>query len=281
MTTAPREDAQTFWENFSRGRAVLDDAQLAGLALYGNGGIYDAYRDRAERIAVSALIPNPDANWRVLDLGCGPGRWTVPFARACREVVAIDFSRAMLDHAHRRCQAANVADKVKFIERGIESLDTEALGKFDLVLVMGVLQFVPDEQLDGVVAEIAKCLTPGALLLHRETRTRSNWQKEYQVPGESVTMRSHYKTFEHYRDSFAIHCLKPLARRSVLPPNLLYSIYNRLWRNASDGSGLRTIIALHENAVDPLWRMFPRLLWHVNSRRATDMAAVLYQRRAT
>jgi hypothetical protein len=122
---------------------------------------------------------------------------------------------------------------------------------------------------------------PGGLLLHRETRTRTNWQKEYKGPDHSVTMRSHYKTFDHYRQAFAVQNLTPLSRRSVLPPNLLYSLYNRVFPDTRDGIGLRGIIALHEHAIDPVWRCFPELLWKVNSRRPTDMAAVLYQRRAT
>jgi SAM-dependent methyltransferase len=230
---------------------------------------------------VAALLPNLDPGWRVLDLGCGPGRWTLPFARACREVVAVDFSHAMLEHARRRCQAGGVGGKVRFVQSGLAELDPVALGRFDLVLLMGVLQFVPDLQLGGVLEKAAACVAPQGRALHRETRVRRNCRKEYHAQGGGLMMSSHYKTFGHYRAAFESAGLHLRGRRSILPPNLLYSIFSRIRRGPGmDGPVLKSIIGLHENFIDPLWRLFPALLWKVNSRRPTDQAAVLYQRSA-
>src|ERR1051325_5735313 len=109
---SPQENAQAYWESFAAGRQSGSEADTAGLALYGTCPIYDTYRHRAECIAVNSLLSTPSPTWRVLDIGCGPGRWTLPFAQCCASVVAVDFSENMLAHAKRRCEKAGVAQKV-------------------------------------------------------------------------------------------------------------------------------------------------------------------------
>jgi ubiquinone/menaquinone biosynthesis C-methylase UbiE len=279
MIQPPPENAQAFWEAFAAGRQSCDDAATAGLALYGTCPLYDAYRHRAECIAVGSLLPSPSPNWRVLDVGCGPGRWTVPFAKSCAEVVAVDFSENMLAHARKRCEEAGVANKVSFKQQRLEDLDADALGKpFDLVLVMGVLQFVPQAELPAAAQRLARCVAPGGLLLHRETRSPRPWEKKYSETG-GVTMKSYYKRFADYRDAFAPEGLSVRGRRSIIPPSILYSIYSRFVAPGKDPLGgwpLKALLSLHKQRIDPLWRSFPDFLWWFNSRRLTDQAAVLY-----
>src|SRR3954452_25438891 len=82
---------------------------------------------------------------RVLDAGCGPGRLTLPVARAVGptgEVVALDSQRGMLEKLERRLVAENITN-VRTLEAGLRkgALDREA---FDRIL----LAFVPGEVRD-------------------------------------------------------------------------------------------------------------------------------------
>ena len=57
----------------------------------------------------------------VLDVGCGPGRVTLPAAREVGptgEVIAIDLQPGMLRRAQQRARAAGL-DNVRFIEAGV------------------------------------------------------------------------------------------------------------------------------------------------------------------
>src|SRR5581483_7575810 len=45
---------------------------------------------------------------RVLELGCGSGRLTIPLARAELDIVGIDISESMLAYARKKASAANV-----------------------------------------------------------------------------------------------------------------------------------------------------------------------------
>lgn len=76
----------------------------------------------------------PDS--RVLDVGCGTGRYALAFARRCREVVGIDLSPAMLDIAEEKASEARVRNAT-FKLGDWHALDTAAAGferAFDLVI---------------------------------------------------------------------------------------------------------------------------------------------------
>lgn len=49
----------------------------------------------------------------VLDIGCGPGTYTLPMARVCHRVTGIDTSEMMLATLCREAAVKNLADKVR------------------------------------------------------------------------------------------------------------------------------------------------------------------------
>ena len=106
-------------------------------------------------------------------------------------------------------------------------LEEELLMLVLAVLVMGLLQFVKPDDLDGVLARISGCIAEGGVLVHRETRTPAPWVKEYVNTTGPEEVRSYYRNWEQYREAFDSHGLQFCARRSILPPNLLYSVYSR------------------------------------------------------
>ena len=79
---------------------------------------------------------------RVLDVGCGPGRYAVALAERGAEVVGVDISRAMLTLARRRARDRFVADACRFIQADFAGYEPE--GRFDVGLMMGVLEYLPD-----------------------------------------------------------------------------------------------------------------------------------------
>jgi SAM-dependent methyltransferase len=66
--------------------------------------------DNDDYIDPFLALLNPDPQWNVLDVGCGPGTLAFPLARKVRQVTALDFSSAMLGYLKERKQSEGVAN---------------------------------------------------------------------------------------------------------------------------------------------------------------------------
>jgi ubiquinone/menaquinone biosynthesis C-methylase UbiE len=95
---------------------------------------------------------------KVLDMGCGSGRWDVLVAPLVGELVAADASLEALKVARRNVQAPNVS----FIEATPDSLPYPD-GYFDFIFSLGVLHHVPDTA--GAIHSLANKLRLGGTLL--------------------------------------------------------------------------------------------------------------------
>lgn len=95
----------------------------------------------------------------LLDLACGPGIYTRPFAREVAPGVAVgvDLSPAMLRHARRRARAARLGNLA--LVRGDALHLPFADGRFDAVNCCGALHLFPDA--DQALREACRVLKPG------------------------------------------------------------------------------------------------------------------------
>lgn len=115
-----------------------------------------------------------DASWfpgkRVLDAGCGSGRFTYALRRLGASVVAVDQSEHGLAHAKAAVEEEGLGDDVEFIQCDLlEPLPVE--GEFDLVWSFGVLHHTGDT-FRGF-RNVARLVKPGGylfLMLYGEPR---------------------------------------------------------------------------------------------------------------
>jgi SAM-dependent methyltransferase len=96
-----------------------------------------------ERYAIALEIARRYEGPRVLDIGCGSARIAEPLLDAgASEYVGVDFSAPMLDLARERL--ARFGERAALIES--DFLVAEVEGRFDLVLALGVFDYVADPE---------------------------------------------------------------------------------------------------------------------------------------
>jgi len=104
-------------------------------------------------------LPGPEV--RVLELGCGTGRVSIPLARACGFVHGLDRSDAMLELCREKIARAGLEPGRIVVEHG-DITDFDLGSTFDLIIApFRVIQNLEtDTQLDGLFHRIRKHLSP-------------------------------------------------------------------------------------------------------------------------
>ena len=146
-------DSDGSWGNRTPSTVAEYFGRLA--ATYGDG-VYYGNRRRAVLDAIAAEIARARD---VLDVGCGNGAYLAKFAAAPgnRRVTGADLSIDMLMSARDR-----VGVKCRLLCADVSRPPFKA-GSFDFIFASHVFQFVAD--LDRVVAELARCIRPGGVLI--------------------------------------------------------------------------------------------------------------------
>jgi SAM-dependent methyltransferase len=104
---------------------------------------YNRMIDVCQRLALAPWLDiAPGA--RVLDVGCGVGRWSALLAMRGARVTGIDLSPTMIHEARRRAAALSVGDRCRFLVQDLAELD--AGEQFDFVLGVTVLQHILDRK---------------------------------------------------------------------------------------------------------------------------------------
>lgn len=94
-----------------------------------------------ERLHLVRALAPAKGKWSVLDVGCGPGRFSVDLAgRGAARVLGVDISTEMLDLAKRAATSHNVAERCEFVVSSFR--DMEIKETFDMSLGIGYFDYL-------------------------------------------------------------------------------------------------------------------------------------------
>ena len=119
------------------------------------------------------------AEGRVLELGCGTGRVTLPLAREGVSMVGIDRSQAMLARARNRHRRARNPLSIALVRGDIRHLPFAARAFSLAIAPYGILQsLLRERDLAATLAAVARVLAPGATFGLELVADLPSW-KEY------------------------------------------------------------------------------------------------------
>ena len=129
-----------FWENRANNINNLQTVLLGS----DKTGIEQNTRNEHEKLIVESVVKQIQ-NPRILDIGCGIGRWAENLINQFDSYTGVDFSEGFINFASEKF--ANYSN-IKFYNNSILNLDKEILdSKFNFIICTGVLMYVNDTNL--------------------------------------------------------------------------------------------------------------------------------------
>jgi 2-polyprenyl-3-methyl-5-hydroxy-6-metoxy-1,4-benzoquinol methylase len=153
---------EAYWEARAQ-RFAREGEGLAAVCSYGMPQFYNKVIDFCQRRALEPWL-DVTPGTRVLDVGCGVGRWSRLLAGRGARVTGIDISPTMIEEARRRAADTGVAERCRFETHHLAELDVGE--RFDLVLAVTVLQHILDPlALRASFRRMVEHLAPGGRMV--------------------------------------------------------------------------------------------------------------------
>ena len=140
-------------------------------------------RDVAEK---ALLLPKlkPLSTCRVLDIGCGPGRWASILSSEAQYYHGIDFTERFIQFARK---AYAFSKKTRFSNMRSVDVSLKSLGevlKFDRIVIFGLLIYLNEMDAIKTLRGVAKVAAPMCRILIREPVAL----------GKRLTLKNHFST---------------------------------------------------------------------------------------
>jgi 2-polyprenyl-3-methyl-5-hydroxy-6-metoxy-1,4-benzoquinol methylase len=251
---APADRPAEYWEARARRFAVEGDG-LAAVCSYGMPRFYNRLIHFCQRRALEPWL-KVAPGMRVLDVGCGIGRWSRLLAARGACVTGVDLSPTMIAEAERRAAASGLASRCRFIVQ--DSAALEIAGSFDLILCVTMLQHMLElGAMRSALRRMALHLAPQGRLVLLEAApariaTRCN-TPVFTARHRAVYLRLFRECGLRVR---ALSGVDPAPFKMWLLPHLP-RLPRALWLAA-----LALVTALSA-PIDALWgRLLPERSWH-------------------
>jgi SAM-dependent methyltransferase len=163
-----------YWEDRALRFAGERDG-LAAVCAYGMPEFYNRAIHLGQQLALAPWL-HVNHRSRVLDVGCGVGRWSRLLAARGASVLGVDLSPTMIAQAQRRSAAEGLAGRCRFRVEDLSTLDTGE--EFDLVLGVTVLQHILDPHaVRAALAAMTAHLAPGGRMILLEAAPTASVQR--------------------------------------------------------------------------------------------------------
>jgi 2-polyprenyl-3-methyl-5-hydroxy-6-metoxy-1,4-benzoquinol methylase len=151
-------------------------------AIYSNrGGFVDGMINRLFRKSMKLRFLksvegcSPIEGKSVLDIGCGPGHYSITLAqRGAARVVGLDFAGGMLELAAKHANEAGVGDRCSF--KVGDFLTYNPSQPFDYVIVMGFMDYMADPR--QIVAKVLALTSSRAFFSFPTAGGLLGWQRK-------------------------------------------------------------------------------------------------------
>ncbi len=141
---------------------------------------------------------------KIVEVGCGTGKFTIPLAKTGKKIIAIDYSEEMLEIVHKKAIAEKVENNIEFRNGDIENLDIPSQSA-RAVLSIAVLRHFENQT--RAISELSRILVPSGILIIDYLSSYFfrpyDWLKKYIAKKDSVKGQEWFPNYYHNYSSIS------------------------------------------------------------------------------
>ena len=166
-------------------------------------------RDKIEKNKILPLL-KLNENSRILDIGCGVGRWGDALAPKLSTglYVGVDYSEQLIEVAKKSALEDGTDNKRLYLVGKFQQIDEllkqNHLGNFDLIIVNGVLMYINDYDVDTCITSLPSLLSPNGNIYIKESVGIEKRFTLNDIYSEELTSQysAIYRSIKEYNDLF-------------------------------------------------------------------------------
>ncbi len=142
--------------------------QIADKLLVGGGAMPMALRNRrrlAAKVLAGLIDECPREPVHVLCLGAGPGYIITDamlLARRRARATLVDLSGEAFEYGRKLAAEKGLADRVRYVQGDVRDVEQVLETPPDAVKMLGICEYLTDEQITGIARAVARAMPPGA-----------------------------------------------------------------------------------------------------------------------
>lgn len=152
-------------KNFFDNRAKKDVENLMTITSFQEND----YLEKRQKEEIDLISKKIDLNGKkILEIGCGLGRWADFFHDKCSEYVGIDYSENLIEIAKKHFNFPNCYFEIL----SATELDEDNLpikGPYDIIFITGVIMYLNDDDIDIMIEKINKLTHENSIIYIRES----------------------------------------------------------------------------------------------------------------
>ncbi len=224
-----------YWDK----RAVIGEDVYKKVCMYNASFVFNEIMDKVQKKCLLDLLKKsrkPLNKMKVLEVGCGVGRWAKFMKSLGVDYVGVDISNKMIEAAKKNVSGVNF----KVIDG--ESLSDFSSDYFDLVFTITVLHHIPYDRKNNLIKEIVRVTKKeGNILIIEDIIHKTNKQNNFNMFPYSV--RGWVDIFKHFgctpikinKHKFLYKKLHKISKISFLN-NTIFAIF---WANVIEEMAIK------------------------------------------
>ena len=179
-----------------------------------DGWFYDTFiapnQDQLFRQIKNLIEPNT----RIIDVGCGTGRFSFSVVDKCNSVLGIDLSKRNIDRA-KLILSENQNDKISFKHKNVSEIMSDSRAHFDYAVMTYVVHEVDEERRETLLNQMVQVADKIIIGDYLVPKPKSFWSGLNEVV-EFAAGSEHYRNYKNYITNGGIHHLADKAGLKII-----------------------------------------------------------------